>query len=162
MLNAGSDSQPWEYRSRIHTHANICIIFLYSFKARVCNVVQKHILLYRVKWSCYPESSQYIMYSEKGMKIIGPLWQLVRLRKIWPISAIQPGQHGLVRCMDWSDAFMSRPQSLPPPRVHVTFHWCQKHSAHSSAEIGSCRRSRSFGYNGRENAASVTCNSSPC
>ena len=41
-------------------------------KARVCNVVQKHILLYWVKWSCYPESSQYIMYSEKGTKIIKP------------------------------------------------------------------------------------------
>ena len=45
-------------------------------KARVCNAVQKHILLYWVKWSCYPESSQYIMYSEKGTKIIRPLWQL--------------------------------------------------------------------------------------
>ena len=45
-------------------------------KARVCNVVQKHILLYWVKWSCYPESSQYMTYSEEGMKIIRPLWQL--------------------------------------------------------------------------------------
>ena len=36
-------------------------------KDSVCNVVQKHILLYWVK---------YNMYSEKGTKIIGPLWQL--------------------------------------------------------------------------------------
>ena len=38
--------------------------------------VQNHILLYWMKWSCYPESSQYIMYSEKGTKIIRPMWQL--------------------------------------------------------------------------------------
>ena len=82
-------------------------------KARVCNVVQKHILLYWVKWSCYPESSQYIMYSEKGTKIIRPLWQLQDWEKADQSVLFSPNSS------DWSDAFMSRPLSLPPPRVHM-------------------------------------------
>ena len=45
--------------------------FTYAFiKARVCYVVQKHILLYWVKSSFYPESSQYSqdMIQKKGRK----------------------------------------------------------------------------------------------
>ena len=49
---------------------------LANIKYRVCSVLQKYILLNCVKWSCYPESSQYIMFSEKGTKIIRTLWQL--------------------------------------------------------------------------------------
>ena len=102
-------------------------------KARVCNVVRKHILLYWVKWSCYPESSQYIMYSEKGTKNNQTSVAAAGLKKSWPIRAFRPNS------MDWSDAFMSPsacspPLSLPPPCMH-TFHRCQKYSAHSSAEI---------------------------
>lgn len=44
-----------------------------SIKASVGNPVQIHFLLYWVKWSFYPESSQYIMCSENGMKTIRPL-----------------------------------------------------------------------------------------
>ena len=65
----------------------------------------------------------------------------------WPIRAIQSEQLWLVRCSDWSDVFMSR----PPPRMMPEIF---------SSLLCSCRR-RSFGHNGRENAASVTCNSSP-
>ena len=43
--------------------------------AIVGNPVQNHFLLYWVKWSFHPESSQYIMYSEKGTKRIRPLCQ---------------------------------------------------------------------------------------
>ena len=42
----------------------IYLLAVVDVKARVCDVVQKHTLLYWVKLSCYPESSQYIMYSE--------------------------------------------------------------------------------------------------
>ena len=54
----------------------------------------------------------------------------VGLRKIRPIRAVRPGQHGLVRCLNVSP-------SVPPSSAcaHVTFHWCWKYSAHSSAEI---------------------------
>ena len=47
------------------------------------------------------------------------------------------------------------------PSARVTLHWCRKYLVYSSAEIQSCRRRYLFGYNGRGNAASVTCNSSP-
>ena len=42
-------------------------------KAIVGNPVQKHFFLYWVKWSFHPDSSQYIMCLEKGMKKIRPL-----------------------------------------------------------------------------------------
>ena len=90
---------------------------LYFSKLRlrwsVITVVQKHILLYWVKWSCYPESSQYIMYSEKGTKIIRHLWQLQDWEKA--DQSVQSGP----KSMDWSDAFMSHPLSLPTLPAHA-------------------------------------------
>ena len=147
--------------SSTHTHTQLdtgskmstCLL-----KARVCNAVQKHILLYWAKWSCYPQSSQYIMYSEKGTKIIRPLWQLQDWEKA--------DQSMLFGTKIEKDAFMSHSACAPlcPSLFHactLTFHWCWKYSGHSSAETQSCRRKK-FGYHGRGNAARLTCNSSPC
>ena len=136
--------------------------FVKGLKARVCNVAQKHILLYWVKWSCCPESRWYIMYLEKGKRNENNQTSVAAagLRKSWSICAFpriaRIGQ--MPSCL-----LLPAPPSVPTSsaHAHVTYQWCRKYSAHSSAEIQSCRRRRSFSYNGRENAASVTCNSSP-
>ena len=88
----------------------LIVQYCLCIKARVCNIVQKHILLYWVKWSFYPESSQYIMYTEKGTKIIGPLWQLQDWESDQSLLSAPPST-------DWSVAFMSHPLSPFPVSV---------------------------------------------
>ena len=92
-----------------------------NFKARVCNGVQKHILLYWVKWSCYPESTEYIMYSEKGTETIRPLLQLQDKEKA--DQSVLFARIALIGQMP-SCLVLPTPSSVPPSSSHtnVTFH----------------------------------------
>lgn len=103
--------------------------------------------------SFYPESHQHIMYSEKGMKIIRPLWQL----QDWQ----DPGQSMLfaLKAKKQSDVFMSSSayaqlSCLPSPLLYTrvftyvhgnaTLQWSSGNACWVSSPMSTERWSRGF------------------